>query len=143
MAASNGSGLFPVEFLNELRARTPLVSLIGRRVKLTRAGKNHKGCCPFHAEETPSLTVYPDHFKCYECGKHGDAIDFVRETEGGDFQTVVKRMAAEAGLPLPANGFHDPVNGKPAASKPAKGEDWQPMVPPPHAAPEPAADVLK
>ncbi|MGD0109160.1 MAG: CHC2 zinc finger domain-containing protein, partial [Rhodopila sp.] len=46
--------------LAELRARTPLRPLIERHVRLTRAGRLWKGCCPFHAEKTPSFTVYRD-----------------------------------------------------------------------------------
>jgi CHC2-type zinc finger protein/AAA domain-containing protein len=150
--SSNGAIDFSSKFLDELRARTPLASLIGRTVKLKRVGKHMKGCCPFHTEKTPSLTVYPDHFKCYGCGKHGDAIAFVRETQHIDFQTAVVQLAAEASLPLPdhVNGFHKPINGRSAAPKPAKDthkptneEAWQPIVPPPDDAPEPTARDLK
>jgi 5S rRNA maturation endonuclease (ribonuclease M5) len=149
--SSNGAIHFPAEFLDELRARTPLASVIKRTVELSKAGSRLKGCCPFHEDDKPSLWVYPDRFKCFGCGKHGDVIDFFRETEHVDFQTAVTRLAAEASLPLPGqvNGFHKPVNGKPAAHKPAKdrkattGEDWRPMVPPPDDAPEPTARDLK
>src|SRR5690349_21712958 len=94
MSVANGTSKFPPEFLAELRARTPLASLIGRTVKLSRAGKELKGRCPFHADKTPSLTVYPDHFHCYGCGKRGDVIEFVREIQHIDFQTAVVQLAA-------------------------------------------------
>ena len=72
-------------FLDELRARTPITSVIGRRVKLTRSGRNWKGCCPFHGEKTPSFYVYDDHFHCFGCGVHGDVISFVMQSEGRSF----------------------------------------------------------
>ncbi|MGC8469484.1 MAG: CHC2 zinc finger domain-containing protein, partial [Acetobacteraceae bacterium] len=61
----------PEPFLEELRARTPLAALVGRRVRLERAGREWKGCCPFHNEKTPSFYVYDDHFHCFGCGAHG------------------------------------------------------------------------
>src|SRR5271169_4749459 len=84
--------------LDELKARTPLVSLIARRVALKRSGRDWKGCCPFHGEKTPSFTVYHDHFHCYGCGAHGDAIGFTMRCEGLDFGEAVERLAAEAGM---------------------------------------------
>ncbi|MBY0337961.1 MAG: DNA primase [Acetobacteraceae bacterium] len=91
----------PEHFLEELRARTPLPSLIGRRTKLTRAGRQWKGCCPFHNEKSPSFYVYDDHFHCFGCGAHGDAFAFVMRSEGGGFMDAVERLAAEAGLEVP------------------------------------------
>ena len=85
--------------LTELRSRTPLLSLISRRVALKRRSRWHVGCCPFHAEKTPSFYVYPDnHFHCFGCNAHGDAIGFTMRTEGLDFGEAVERLAAEAGM---------------------------------------------
>ncbi|WP_426958230.1 DNA primase [Muricoccus radiodurans] len=91
----------PANFLDELRARTPLPPLIGRKVKLTRNGRQWKGCCPFHNEKTPSFYVYDDHYHCFGCGQHGDAIGFTMQTEGLPFREAVERLAAEAGLEVP------------------------------------------
>jgi DNA primase len=91
----------PSNFLDELRARTPLAAVIGRRVKLARSGRNWKGCCPFHNEKTPSFQVYEDGYHCFGCGAHGDAISFVMQTQGADFMEAVKQLAAEAGLEVP------------------------------------------
>ncbi|NHN84257.1 DNA primase [Acetobacter musti] len=88
-------------FLDELRARTPIAPLIGRRVKLTRSGRNWKGCCPFHGEKTPSFYVYDDHYHCFGCGVHGDVISFVMQLEGKSFPEAVENLAAEAGLEVP------------------------------------------
>ena len=91
----------PPAFLEELRARTPLAALIGRRVQLRKAGRNWTGCCPFHGEKTPSFHVYEQHFHCYGCGAHGDAIAFVMQSGGGGFREAVESLAAEAGLEVP------------------------------------------
>jgi DNA primase len=91
----------PSGFLDELRARTPLAAVIGRRVKLTRAGRQWKGCCPFHGEKSPSFHVYDDHYHCYGCGEHGDAIAFVMRSQGAGFMEAVGQLAAEAGMEVP------------------------------------------
>ncbi|MGO3517171.1 MAG: DNA primase [Acetobacter cibinongensis] len=88
-------------FLDELRARTPLASVIGRRVKLARSGRNWKGCCPFHGEKTPSFYVYDDHFHCFGCGVHGDVISFVMQMEGKSFPEAVEELAGSAGMEVP------------------------------------------
>ena len=92
----------PASFLEELRARTPMAALVGRKVKLARSGRQQKGCCPFHAEKTPSFYVYDDGFHCFGCGAHGDAISFVMQSEGVPFLDAVTRLAGEAGLEVPA-----------------------------------------
>ncbi|MBR0659045.1 DNA primase [Neoroseomonas oryzicola] len=91
----------PPAFLDELRARTPLPSLIGRKTRLAKSGRNWKGCCPFHGEKTPSFYVYDDHFHCFGCGAHGDAITFVMRADGASFPEAVERLAAEAGMEVP------------------------------------------
>ena len=92
----------PAGFLDELRARTPLAAIVGRRVRLARSGRQWKGCCPFHGEKTPSFYVYEDgHYHCFGCGAHGDAIGFVMQSEGAGFMEAVERLAAEAGLEVP------------------------------------------
>ncbi len=94
---------FPPEFLDEIRARVALAGVVGRRVKLTRRGREHVGLCPFHNEKTPSFTVSDDKgfFHCFGCGAHGDVITFVTRTEGLSFPETVERLAGEAGLPMP------------------------------------------
>jgi DNA primase len=92
----------PAGFLDELRARTPLAAIVGRRARLVRSGRQWKGCCPFHGEKTPSFYVYEDgHYHCFGCGAHGDAIGFVMQSEGIGFVDAVERLAGEAGLDVP------------------------------------------
>ena len=91
----------PESFLEELRARTPLPALIGRRVRLARSGRQWKGCCPFHGEKTPSFYVYDDGYHCFGCGAHGDAVGFVMQAQGASFLEAVEILAGEAGLEVP------------------------------------------
>ena len=93
----------PDEFLDELRGRIGLVQLVGRRVKLVRAGREWKGCCPFHNEKSPSFFVNEDKgfYHCFGCGAHGDAIRFVMEQDGLPFPEAVRMLAADAGLAVP------------------------------------------
>lgn len=91
----------PEAFLEEVRARTPLAALIGRRMRLVRSGRQWKGCCPFHGEKTPSFYVYEDHFHCFGCGAHGDAVSFVMQSESVGFMEAVERLAEAAGLTVP------------------------------------------
>jgi len=88
-------------FLDELRARTPVAAVVGRKVKLARSGKNMKGCCPFHNEKTPSFYVYDDGYHCFGCGAHGDVVTFVMQSTGAGFMEAVEQLAAEAGLDVP------------------------------------------
>ncbi|MCE2574996.1 DNA primase [Komagataeibacter sp. FNDCR2] len=88
-------------FLDELRARTPIAPVIGRRTKLVRSGRNWKGCCPFHGEKTPSFYVYDDHYHCFGCQAHGDVITFVMQSEGRSFPEAVEELATAAGMEMP------------------------------------------
>ena len=91
-------------FLDELRARTTLSSVIMPSVKLIRAGREWKACCPFHNEKTPSFTVNDDKgfYHCFGCGAHGDAIRFLTDQRGMLFMDAVKELAAKAGMEVPA-----------------------------------------
>jgi DNA primase len=91
-------------FLDELRLRTSLSSLIGRSVKLQKAGREFKACCPFHNEKTPSFTVNDGKgfYHCFGCGAHGDAIRFLTDARGLAFMDAVKELADEAGMEVPA-----------------------------------------
>ncbi len=95
---------FTPQFLEELRARLPVSEVVGRRVKLKRAGKEFKGLSPFQQEKTPSFTVndQKQFYHDFSTGKHGNIFDFVMETEGVSFPEAVERLASMAGVPLPA-----------------------------------------
>jgi DNA primase len=87
-------------FLDELRARTLLSAVISPSVKLIRAGREWKACCPFHNEKTPSFTINDEKgfYHCFGCGAHGDAIRFLTDARGLQFMDAVKELASKAGL---------------------------------------------
>src|SRR6202790_4787329 len=95
---------FTPQFLDELRARLPVSEVVGKRVKLKKAGREWKGLSPFQQEKTPSFTVNDQKgfYHDFSSGKHGDIISFLMETEGVGFAEAVERLAQMAGVPLPA-----------------------------------------
>ena len=92
------------QWLDELRSRITLSTLIGRTVKVTRAGREYKACCPFHNEKTPSFTINDEKgfYHCFGCSAHGDAIRWMTDQRGLSFMDAVKELAAEAGMDVPA-----------------------------------------
>ena len=95
---------FTPQFLDDLRARLPVSEVVGRRVKLKRAGREWKGLSPFQQEKSPSFTVNDQKgfYHDFSSGKHGDIISFLMETEGVGFTEAVERLAQMAGMALPA-----------------------------------------
>ncbi|SFP63488.1 DNA primase [Sphingomonas rubra] len=91
-------------FLDELRARTSLSGLIGKTTKLQKAGREMRGCCPFHNEKTPSFYVNDDKgfYHCFGCSAHGDAIKWMTDQRGLPFIDAVKELAQVAGMEMPA-----------------------------------------
>ncbi|WP_394728225.1 DNA primase [Altererythrobacter sp. GH1-8] len=104
------------QWLDELRARVTLSSVIMRTTKLQRAGREWKACCPFHNENTPSFTVNDQKgfYHCFGCGAHGDVIRWMTDQRGLGFMDAVKELAAEAGMEVPAP---DPVAAKKAEKR--------------------------
>lgn len=94
---------YPPSLLDDIRARLPVSAVVGRRVKLTRAGREWKGLSPFNQEKTPSFFVNDQKgsFFDFSSGKNGDIFKFVMETEGLSFPEAVERLAGEAGVELP------------------------------------------
>ena len=92
------------QWLDELRARVTLSSVIQRDVKLQRAGHEWKACCPFHNEKSPSFTVNDSKgfYHCFGCGAHGDVIRWMTDHQGLAFMDAVKELAAQAGMEVPA-----------------------------------------
>ncbi|MGR3492399.1 MAG: DNA primase, partial [Shimia sp.] len=95
-------------FLDELRTRTSIADVVGRKVMWDqRKSQPSKGDlwapCPFHQEKTASFHVddRKGYYYCFGCHAKGDAISFVRETENVEFMEAIKILAAEAGLQMP------------------------------------------
>jgi DNA primase len=95
---------FTPEFLEEIRARLPVSEVVGKRVRLKKAGREWKGLSPFQQEKTPSFFVNDQKQAWFDfsSGKNGNIFDFVMETEGVGFVEAVERLAGIAGLALPA-----------------------------------------
>jgi DNA primase len=94
---------FTPQFLDELRARLPVSEVVGKRVKLRKAGREWKGLSPFNQEKTPSFFVNDQKAMWFDfsSGKNGNIFDFLMLTEGVSFPEAVERLAAQAGVPLP------------------------------------------
>src|SRR3569623_411923 len=99
---------FTPQFLDELRARLSVSEVVGKRVKLKKAGREWKGLSPFQQEKTPSFYVNDQKgfYHDFSSGKHGDIITFLMETDGLPFAEAVERLANMAGLPLPPVTAH-------------------------------------
>ena len=95
---------FDERFMDELKGRLRLSDVIGKSVKLRRQGREYVGLSPFTKEKSPSFFVNDDKgfFHDFSSGKHGDLISFLQETERLSFTEAVERLAAEAGMALPA-----------------------------------------
>ena len=105
---------FTPQFLDELRLRTGLADLVGKRVRLTHKGNEHQGLCPFHKEKSPSFTLNEEKgfYHCFGCGAHGSAIDFVMNMDGLSFPEAVERLAADAGMEVPMDSPQERENAK-------------------------------
>jgi hypothetical protein len=86
--------------VRELKERVNLPILIGEYVRLKRSGPSLLGLCPFHNEKTPSFYVHPTYYKCFGCGRAGDAIDFLRAIDGLSFRDALRRLAERVGVSL-------------------------------------------
>lgn len=98
---------FPPSVLEEIKARLPVSAVVGKRVRLAKAGREWKGLSPFNAEKTPSFFVNDQKgsFFDFSSGKNGDIFKFVMETEGLSFPEAVEKLASEAGVALPKVSF--------------------------------------
>ncbi len=97
------------EFIEELRMKNDVLSVISPYVELKKRGRTYVGLCPFHNEKTPSFTVYPDtqSFYCFGCGAGGEIVNFTRRIENIDFVEAVKLLADKCGMAMPEDGFDD------------------------------------
>jgi len=88
--------------VDDVRERTDIVEVISQYVALKRAGKTHKGLCPFHAEQAPSFTVDPHKqlWYCFGCQIGGNVFHFLMRIEGLTFNEAAERLARRAGLVL-------------------------------------------
>ncbi len=95
-------GFFSTATIEQIRAASDIVDVVGSYLPLKRAGANFTALCPFHREKSPSFNVNPhlQIFKCFGCHKGGDVFAFVKEYESLDFPEAVRRLAERARIPL-------------------------------------------
>lgn len=88
---------------NPADCKPSITEVIGKYVDLRRAGKEHTGLCPFHADKTPSLSVNEDKavFHCFGCGAGGDVITFVELIENIPFKEACARLSLDTFKPKP------------------------------------------
>src|SRR5882724_8782890 len=96
-------GLFPQQFIDDLRLQVNILQVIQEYVPLKKMGATWKGLCPFHNEKTPSFNVNPEKgfFHCFGCGVGGDVFKFLELHEKIGFQDAVKMLAQKFGVALP------------------------------------------
>jgi DNA primase len=96
------AGRIVKEDIEALRAQADIVAIVSDYTELKRAGKSHKGLCPFHTERTPSFTVSAvgNLYHCFGCGASGDLYDFLMRIEGLEFPEAVEAVARRSGFPL-------------------------------------------
>lgn len=99
-------GYISSETIKAVIERTDLVALIGEYTRLDKRGGDWWGCCPFHAEKTPSFHVVPDRkmYYCFGCHEGGNAIDFVKAMEKVDFPEAVASLAKRSGIEVIYSG---------------------------------------
>ena len=93
-------GRIPSELFDQVISQSDIVDVISDYVQLTKAGKNYKGLCPFHGENTPSFVVSPDKgiYKCFGCGEGGNVISFVAQLEAISYPQAILKLAQRAGI---------------------------------------------
>ena len=99
----------PEDFLDELRSKNDITSVISMYANLKKRGRNYVCKCPFHNDSTPSFTVYPDteSFYCFGCAAGGDVIGFIMRAEQLVYIDAVKYLAQRAGMQMPENKYDD------------------------------------
>lgn len=90
------------ELIEEVSQRNNIVDIISEYVNLKKAGRNHKGLCPFHNEKTPSFVVSDDKqlFHCFGCGEAGNVINFIMKIENLDFIDAIELLAERSNIDL-------------------------------------------
>ena len=88
------------ETIDRIYAAANIVDIIGEYVTLKRKGVNYQACCPFHNEKTPSFVVSPSKgvYKCFGCGKGGNAVTFLMEHENMTYPEALKAVAKRYGI---------------------------------------------
>src|SRR2546423_8912866 len=107
-------GLFPQQFIDDLRLQANILTVVQEYVPLKRAGTSYKGNCPFHNEKTPSFHVNPDKgfCHCFGCGVGGDVFKFLELHEKIGFQDAIRLLAQKFGVTLPETSDTSPDDSR-------------------------------
>jgi len=106
MPLNEGQGKVVARSLEEVKAATSIVQVVGRYVELrptsAAGGTEYRGCCPFHDDSNPSMGVSEDKglYHCFSCHASGDVIGFVKDIEGISFRESVEKVAEISGIEL-------------------------------------------
>lgn len=107
---------YPSGFIDELKQKNNIVSVISKHLTLDKKGKTYWACCPFHYEKTPSFAINEaeQYYHCFGCGESGDVIKFIEKYENVSFVEAIKILADGCGMKLPelANTTKDLENLK-------------------------------
>ncbi len=95
---------FDETWIEQLKSKNDIVTVMSRYLTLTQKGKNFWTCCPFHNERTPSMSINPleQYYHCFGCKEHGDVITFIEKIESCDFMTAIEILAKNANMEIPA-----------------------------------------
>ena len=107
--SSGQANLLPDDFVQEVRQRASVRSVIEPHVNLRQTGASLVGLCPFHKERTPSFSVSEGKglYHCFGCGEHGDAITFLMKFAGQSFREAVEELAGAVGMAMPTGSSSD------------------------------------
>jgi DNA primase catalytic core len=101
--------MIPEEIVDQIISTAKIEDIVQDFVKLKKRGSNYKGLCPFHTEKTPSFSVSPKKgmFKCFGCGKGGNAVSFVMEHEHMSYPEALKWLARKYSIKIPEKPLTD------------------------------------
>ncbi|MDQ7054994.1 MAG: CHC2 zinc finger domain-containing protein [Persephonella sp.] len=99
------------ETVEEVLRVSNVYDVISDYINLEKTGSNYRALCPFHTEKTPSFMVSPQKniFKCFGCGKSGNAVTFLMEYEGISFGEAVIKLAEKYNIPVRFTGSDEEI----------------------------------
>lgn len=101
--------MIPQDTIQQILQTVDVVEVVGDYVSLKKRGANLIACCPFHNEKTPSFYVSPSKqiYKCFGCGKAGDAVRFVMDVDGISYPEALRVLAKKYGIEVKEKEYTD------------------------------------
>lgn len=118
-----GGGRIPDSLISSVIAQSDMLAVVREVVEIKKAGASFKGCCPFHAEKTPSFHVHTGNklYHCYGCGAGGNLVQFVQATRGLNFVEALEFLADRVGITLERVAERPEESARRAEAKSARG----------------------